>query len=111
MPEHWALPLRARGANLVMDLHPHDRGTRGTFEGAICFNGASYCPSTPRPSSPSSPWPGGEREEIAAHDARSAELARYRFAVISADDADGYPPRHVPGRHGQAPLSAAARLA
>ena len=27
VPEHWALPLRALGAKLVMDLHPHDRGT------------------------------------------------------------------------------------
>ena len=47
VPEHWALPVRALGAELVMDLHPHDRGTQGTFEGSICFNGALYCPSTP----------------------------------------------------------------
>ena len=47
IPEHWALPLRARGADLVMDLHPHDRGQGGTDQGAICFNGSLYCPSTP----------------------------------------------------------------
>jgi hypothetical protein len=40
--EHWALPLRLKGANLVMDLHPHDRGTKGTYKGAICFNGNLY---------------------------------------------------------------------
>jgi hypothetical protein len=28
-----------------MDLHPHDRGTKGTYNGAICFNGALYCPA------------------------------------------------------------------
>jgi hypothetical protein len=26
----WALPLRAAGARLVQDLHPHDRGPKGT---------------------------------------------------------------------------------
>jgi hypothetical protein len=26
----WALPLRAAGAQLVQDLHPHDRGPKGT---------------------------------------------------------------------------------
>ncbi len=45
--EHWALPLRALGAAHVMDLHPHDRGRQGTHEGAVCFNGSLYCPSTP----------------------------------------------------------------
>ena len=47
IPENWALPLRALRANLVMDLHPHDRGLRGTQQGAICFNGCLYCPATP----------------------------------------------------------------
>ena len=31
----WAIPLRAAGARLVQDLHPHDRGPRGTHHGAI----------------------------------------------------------------------------
>ena len=26
VPRHWATPLRAAGASLVQDLHPHDRG-------------------------------------------------------------------------------------
>ena len=30
----WALPLRAAGAQLVQDLHPHDRGPKGTHHGA-----------------------------------------------------------------------------
>ena len=34
VPEHFALPLRRAGASLVMDLHPHDRGTQGTHQGA-----------------------------------------------------------------------------
>ena len=45
----WAIPLRAAGAQLVQDLHPHDRGPKGTHDGAIIANGNLYCPQTPRP--------------------------------------------------------------
>ena len=31
----WAIPLRQAGAQLVQDLHPRDRGPRGTHHGAI----------------------------------------------------------------------------
>ena len=34
---------------LVQDLHPHDRGPKGTCHGAIIANGNLYCPGTPRP--------------------------------------------------------------
>src|SRR5260370_31852292 len=37
--EAWAIPLRAAGAQLVQDLHPSDRGPRGTHDGAIIANG------------------------------------------------------------------------
>jgi hypothetical protein len=91
VPEHWALRLRAIGADLVMDLHPHDRGTQGTFEGAICWNGNLYCPSTPKALFTLEPLGrGASEEETAAHDARSAELARYKMGVISSNDADGF---------------------
>jgi hypothetical protein len=91
IPAHWALALRALGANLIMDLHPHDRGTQGTHQGAICFNGNLYCPATPPALFTLEPLGRGASEvQIAAHDVRSAELDRYRFGPISADDADGY---------------------
>jgi hypothetical protein len=91
IPPHWSLPLRALGAQLVMDLHPHDRGTQGTFGGAICWNGALYCPATPKALFTLEPLSRGAGEaETAAHDQRSAELARYKFGSISADDADGF---------------------
>jgi hypothetical protein len=48
-PGAWAIPLRAAGAQLVQDLHPSDRGPRGTQQGAIISNGNLYCPCTPRP--------------------------------------------------------------
>ena len=37
--EAWAIPLRGAGAQLVQDLHPSDRGPRGTHDGAIIANG------------------------------------------------------------------------
>jgi hypothetical protein len=91
LPETFAAPLRRAGANLVMDLHPGDRGPRGTFEGAIAANGALYCPATPEALLNLGPLKrGASEEEIAAHDARFAELTRYRFSALSAPDADGY---------------------
>ena len=47
-PETFASPLRRAGASLVMDLHPTDRGPRGTHEGAIVWNGNLYCPADMR---------------------------------------------------------------
>jgi hypothetical protein len=89
--EHWALPVRRAGGRLVMDLHPHDRGSRGTFGGAICFNGNLYCPATPKGLFDLEPLArGATAEQAASHDKRSAELARYKLGPISAEDPDGY---------------------
>jgi hypothetical protein len=91
IPQHWAAPLRAAGAQLVQDLHPHDRGPRGTHDGAIISNGNLYCPKTPRPLLELGPLaPGATREQAAAHDAKTAEAARYKLGRLTADDADGY---------------------
>jgi len=91
IPQHWAAPLRAAGARLVQDLHPHDRGPRGTHDGAIISNGNLYCPKTPRPLLELGPLaPGATREQAAAHDAKTAEAARYKLGRLTADDADGY---------------------
>ena len=74
-----------------MDLHPHDRGTQGTFHGAICWNGNLYCPATPAALFTLEPLSRGAGDaETAAHDRRSAELARYKLGRITADDADGF---------------------
>ena len=88
---HWALPLRALGAKLVTDLHPNDRGPRGTFGGATCANGNLYCPATPVALLGLGPLPrGANAEQVAAHDRTTAEAARYKLCRVSADDADGY---------------------
>ena len=91
VPEHFALPLRRAGADLVIDLHPQDRGPQGTHGGAICHNGNLYCPATPRRLFELSPLArDASTEEVAAHDERAAELARYKLGRLTATDADGY---------------------
>ena len=87
----WALPLRAAGAPLVQDLHPHDRGPKGTHDGALISNGNLYCPRTPRPLLELGPLARtATGEQAADHDRKTAELARYKLGRITADDADGY---------------------
>ena len=74
-PDAWALPLRAAGAQLVQDLHPHDRGPKGTHHGAIIANGNLYCPCTPRPLLELGPLARtATREQAADHDRQTAEL-------------------------------------
>jgi hypothetical protein len=90
-PKTFAVPLRSAGASLVMDLHPADRGRRGTFEGAILANGGLYCPATPAALFDLGPLKrGATTEEAAAHDARFAELSHYKLSALSAPDSDGY---------------------
>jgi len=87
----WAVPLRLAGAQLVQDLHPLDRGPRGTHHGAIIANGNLYCPATPRALLELGPLardatPG----QASTHDQQSAELTRHKLGRITSDDADGY---------------------
>jgi len=87
----WAIPLRQAGAQLIQDLHPSDRGPRGTHHGAVIANGHLYCPATPRPLLQLGPLardatPG----QVSAHDQQPAELARHKLGKITCDDADGY---------------------
>jgi hypothetical protein len=87
----WALPLRQAGAQLVQDLHPHDRGPKGSHDGAIASNGNLYCPAAPRPLLELGPLPrDATKEQATAHDAKTAELGRYKLGRITRDDADGY---------------------
>jgi hypothetical protein len=91
VPAHFALPLRAAGASLVMDLHPNDRGTQGTHAGTILHHGNCYCPMTPAALFGQAPLARGANEQdTAAHDTRAAELARYKLGRITSDDHDGY---------------------
>jgi hypothetical protein len=87
----WAIPLRQAGAQLIQDLHPHDRGPKGTHEGAIIANGNLYCPCTPRSLLELGPLArDATPDQAAAHDQQTAELARHKLGKITSDDADGY---------------------
>jgi hypothetical protein len=90
-PAAWAIPLRLAGAQLVQDLHPNDRGPKGTHHGAIIANGNLYCPATPRPLLELGPLARtATTDQVADHDRKTAELARYKLGKITANDEDGY---------------------
>ncbi len=87
----WAIPLRTAGAALVQDLHPHDRGPKGTHDGAVISNGNLYCPRTPRPLLElGPPARTAAREQSADWERKTAELARYKLGRLTSDDPDGY---------------------
>ena len=90
-PDAWALPLRAAGAQLVQDLHPSDRGPKGTHHGAVAANGNLYCPCTPRPLLELGPLARtATKEQATGWERQTAELARYKLGRTTRDDADGY---------------------
>jgi hypothetical protein len=102
VPGTWAEPLRAAGADLVQDLHPNDRGPRGTHHGAIIANGNLYCPKTPPALLNLVPLPPGARSsDTAAHDQKTAELSRYKLGLHAAQDADGYRRHACPAATGK----------
>jgi hypothetical protein len=87
----WALPIRALGTQLIVDLHPNDRGRKGTHDGAIINNGRLYCPATPAALLQLSPLPpAATPEQTHAHDQHCQELARYKLAPLTGYDPDGY---------------------
>ena len=91
VPGSRAVPLRLAGAALVQDLHPHDRGPRGTHEGAVIANGNLYCPAAPRALLELGPLSrAATPAQAAQHDTRTAEAARYKLGRLTSDDADGY---------------------
>jgi hypothetical protein len=91
IPGNWAIPLRLAGAQLIQELHPHDRGPKGTHAGAVIANGNLYCPCTPRPLLELGPLaPGAAKDQAADWERRTAELGRHKLGRLTADDAGGY---------------------
>ena len=89
-PDNFARPIRRAGGDLTIDLHPDDRGPKGTYKGAVVANGNLFCPCTPPPLLQLGPLKrGSDASETALHDARSAELARYKLGRVSRDSEDG----------------------
>jgi hypothetical protein len=113
VPQNWASPLRAAGAALVQDLHPHDRGTKGTHQGAVIANGSLYCPAAPRALLGTGPLARtATKAQAADHDRQTSELARYKLGRLTADDADGYHRVQCPAAMGKirCPLRPASML-
>lgn len=111
LPEHWADPLRAGGYRLVVDLHPADRGPKGTYEGALVANGNLYCPATPAGLVGMAPLGrGASPEEIDAFDRRCEEAGAYKLGPISSADSEGYYRLSCPAAAGKlrCPLKAAS---
>src|SRR5258708_1683907 len=98
-----AIPLRAAGAQLVQDLHPHDRGPKGTHDGAIISNGNLYCPRTPRQLLELGPLARtATKEQAADWERKTSELAHYKLGRLTADDPDGYHRVQCPAAMGKA---------
>jgi hypothetical protein len=90
-PTAWALPLRRLGARLIQDLHPADRGPKGTHAGAVIANGNLWCPATPPPLLDIAPLARhATADQTTAHDTTTAEANHYKLGRLSTDDADGY---------------------
>jgi hypothetical protein len=99
-PETFALPARALGIQLIVDLHPNDRGPKGTHNGATINNGRLYCPATPKQLLALGPLgPAATPEQTALHDQQSAELTRYKLSPINRPDTDGYHRVICPAAH------------
>ena len=103
----WAIPLRAAGAQLVQDLHPHDRGPKGTHDGAVISNGMPVLPPDTAPADgtraarPHRHERAGRRlgtqdQRAGPVQARPPHRRRHRRL----------PPGAVPRRHGKDPLPA-----
>jgi len=88
-PEHFALPLRAAGPTLVMDLHAYDRDTQGTFSWSHLVQRQPLLPGHPqdplrhRPSLPGGrarrrPWPttSATKSSAATRSAASAQMTK-----------------------------------
>ena len=102
IPETWALPIRQLGIDLICDLHPNDRGPHGTHMGAVCANGALYCPATPTTLLQLGPLPrAATPEQTTTHDQQSAELARYKLSPTTRPDPDGYHRASCPAAQGK----------
>ena len=103
----WALPLRAAGAQLVQDLHPHDRGPQGNPSRRDHRQRKPVLPRHPKATAapgPASPRRHPRRHRRARHRHRRTRPPQTRPAHRRRHRR--LPPRHLPRRHGQTPLPA-----
>ncbi|MGW6310002.1 transposase [Streptomyces niveus] len=91
-PARWAHPVRARGLEPVIDLHPKQRGTHpGPLAGTVIIDGTVFTDALPYPLRDLPGFPIGMRtEEKAKLRARYDQRAAYAFTPHSRPDTDGY---------------------
>ncbi|MFE4533633.1 hypothetical protein ACFRKB_01010 [Streptomyces scopuliridis] len=91
-PAQWAHPVRARGLEPVIDLHPKQRGIHpGPLAGTVIIDGTLFTDALPHPLRDLPGFPIGMRSAEKAklrtcYDQRAA----YAFTPHSRPDTDGY---------------------
>lgn len=87
----WTLRVTALGYELVGDVHPNDRGPKGTEQGATICEGCFYCPAMPRDLLQiARPGPTTDKEKAARLIGLADSRRSYRLANKGRPDADGY---------------------
>lgn len=91
-PAQWAHPVRARGLQPVIDLHPKQRGTHpGPLAATVIIDGTLFTDALPHPLRDLPGFPIGMRTaEKAKLRARYDQRAAYAFTPHSRPDTDGY---------------------
>nr|WSZ99449.1 hypothetical protein OH820_30740 [Streptomyces sp. NBC_00857] len=91
-PAQWAHPVRARGREPVIDLHPNQRGTHPRpNDGTVIIDGTLFTEALPHPLRDLPGFPIGMRTaEKTKLRARYDQRAAYAFTPHSRPDTDGY---------------------
>ncbi|MEV7866147.1 hypothetical protein AB0P17_08605 [Streptomyces sp. NPDC088124] len=91
-PTRWAYPVRTRGLEPVIDLHPQQRGTHpGPLAGTVIIDGTLFTDALPHPLRDLPGFPIGMRtDEKTKLRARYDHRAAYAFTPHSRPDTDGY---------------------
>ncbi|GAA1894447.1 transposase [Streptantibioticus ferralitis] len=91
-PARWAHPVRARGLEAIIDLHPKQRGQHpGPIPGTVIIDGTLFTDALPPPLRRLPGFPiGMAKEDKAALHQRYDQRAAYAFTPHSRPDIDGY---------------------
>lgn len=91
-PARWAWPVRARGLDAIIDLHPAQRGQHpGPLPGTVIIDGGLFTGALPQPLRDLPGFPiGMPAANKAALHARYDQRAQYAFTPHSRPDTDGY---------------------
>lgn len=91
-PARWAWPVRARGLDAIIDLHPAQRGRHpGPLPGTVIIDGGLFTEALPQPLRNLPGFPiGMPAADKANLHSRYDQRAQYAFTPHSRPDTDGY---------------------